>query len=116
MKAGIQITGRDFGCVGLDDDANLDAHFARLAVVERFGLLGGGSLLGNGSDLDVDFVAELESGEDVTVATWKELCVAYREAFPTFDGHIRITDVDHVDADDAKLIDAFLNAADPSDL
>lgn len=106
---GIYITGKDYGCLGLSEDEIDAALDERLAVVEALGLVGGGSLLGAEGDLEVYFSASREDNRAVTIAGWLEFAETYRDAFPTFDGHIYLADLDHVTSEDNKAINAFLN-------
>lgn len=105
---GITIVGKDYGGLGLTDEEVDAALDARIEVIEAHGLVGGGILL-DALDLEVDFIATREDNKPVTVKAWLAFCAAYRAAFPTFDGHVYITDANHVTSDLAKSIDSFLN-------
>ncbi len=117
MKAGIEITGKDYGCCGCTEDEIDMAIMDRLGFIEEYGLVGGGAILGIPDNLQVDFTCELENEPSLLVSregeelfrTWLRFCAAYRHRFPTFDGHIKVVDVDHVDRDGQASIDKFMN-------
>ena len=120
MKFGITIIGHDFGGLGLDREEHLDALVARLDVLEKHGACGGGSLLGGGDcETGVDFTAEVEAwNEDPSraVAGWLAICNDYRAAFPTFDGHIYLSDVDFVTVAEAREMASFGFNLDETDI
>lgn len=111
MKAGIEITGKDYGCCGCTEDEIDAAMDDRLGFIEDHGLVGGGIILGIPEDLQVEFICELQDGggSEKLFSSWQSFCTAYRHRFPTFDGHVKIIDVDHVDRDGQAVIDQFMN-------
>lgn len=109
MKIQIAITGNDFACIGIDEadhDAQTDS---RIALVEKHGLVGGGILLGIESDLEVEFTCQRSNGRDLTLKQWEKFATDYHKTFPTFDGHIRLQNSDHLTREEKTLADMFNN-------
>jgi hypothetical protein len=99
-QVGILIVGKDYCNVGMDEaerDANLDK---RIAFIERFNLYVGGSLTTDSVEAYISYPTR-----NVSLETWKSFELHYRSEFPTFDGHIMLTDVNHVTQDDRSMLD-----------
>jgi len=105
MRYGIELEGKDFAALGVSEEEVTELMLARLELIESFGLTGGGAVLGTAQNPSMSFICDL-GHKDVDVALCKKFTKAYRKKFPTFDGSISIVDVDHVDSDGEKFLNA----------
>jgi len=114
MRYGIQLLGKDFASIGLSEEEIDELLMQRLEVIESFGLTGGGCIIGSNQNPAISFICDL-THKDVTVPFCAKFTKAYRKKFKTFDGTISIVDVDFVDSDDQKFLNAVFRKPDNTD-
>ena len=97
MVLAILAIGDDYGCVG-SNNSEIYAEFCeRIQFIMDLGMDATGTLVQGGSvlscDFSVCFVVFKPDGSDVTLDEWRGFSDMYRAAFPTFDGHIVLSDI-----------------------
>jgi len=108
MQIGIEIKGKDYCAVGMGEDQADKCMDERINYVESFDLVGGGTFFGPGNNDEHEFTCGRIDRKDVGIAMYKKFMRGYRKKFPTFDGHIKLTDIDHATRDEQRMIDAFM--------
>ena len=110
MIAGILFFGHDLCSIGMDE-ADIDAAIdQRIDLLDNgFGFLVAGYTVGTTTDSEVNFCVWRSDFGSMTMNQWAMLSEAYRETFPTFDGHIVMIDMLHHTSDMKKASDALFS-------
>jgi len=103
VKHGISIRGKEYGFVGITNteiDKRVDDM---LSFVETFDGSAGGTF---GEDMEacIDF-----PHEKLSIEKFMKFERGFREAYPTFDGHLYLHDLNHFTADESKVLDSYAN-------
>jgi hypothetical protein len=108
MIAGILFFGKDLCSIGMDEAYIDEAIDKRVDLIDNgFGFLVAGYTVGTTTDADVNFCVWRSDLSSMTMNQWAMLSEAYRETFPTYDGHIVMIDMLHHTSDMQKASDAF---------
>ena len=102
VKHGISIRGKEYGFVGITNteiDKRVDDM---LSFVETFDGSAGGTF---GEDMEacIDF-----PHEKLSIEKFMKFEHAFREKYPTFDGHLYLHDLNHFTADESKVLDSYV--------
>lgn len=101
VKHGISIRGKEYGFVGINNDEIDERVDAMIEFVESFkGSVGG--TFGEDMEACVDFPYET-----LTIEKFTDFEKKFREAYPTFDGHLFLHDINHFTADESKFLDSY---------
>lgn len=97
MIISILAIGDDYGCVGSSNSEIYDEFCERVRFIMDLGMDATGTLVQGGSVLSCDysvcFAVFKPDGSDITLDEWRGFSDMYRAAFPTFDGHIVLSDI-----------------------